>query len=464
MARTSVVFVHGFISSAKCWDPFITQLQKDTDLTQNGFTFSRFQYPTEFIEWNPSKRIPDINECANGLGEFLETECAADSIILVGHSMGGLVIQSLLAQKIRDQRGMDLARIRSVILFATPNRGSTILTTLRSIFASLRTNSQEQDLQVLNKDIAETSDIIVRSILSAKGTDGLQCPIPFRVFWGAQDNVVPEVSARGPFVEASCLPGGHSEIIQCDPKNPRDQRYVALKDALLNPIGHPSIYEIDLFEVSLAVSPASRDTTYTLRDLEKPLEIHTDNIALRMIKIVFSKQNRCRIQYDQTYRSENGFVELLGLTEPNEALPETLSEYYSTGKKLTYLFTPDRDDTFLMKVRIYGGYGKDERSWHNHMKANARYKLFRFTLNLKDYHDAGYQVSPEPNLYYHDQNIMDHKLCSNRVFESPLPCIPGSDPWLRTWELSNIKGGVVDIVWDLKGATQPSPIPERAEP
>ena len=460
-AGTTVVFVHGFISGPGCWDPFLSRLTADDDLKNFGFT--RFHYPTEFIEWNPSKRIPDIKECANSLAEFLDTDCPNGPLILVGHSMGGLVIQSFLAQKIAGERGMDLARIRSVVLFATPNRGSTILTSLRSIFTRLRTNSQEQDLQVLNKDIAETSDVIVRSILDAQGTTNIKCPIPFRVFWGAQDAVVPEVSARGSFVEASCLPGGHSEIIRPDPADPRDQRYLALKDSLLNPVGHPSIYDIDLFEVTISVSPTSRETTHILQDTKPPMEVHADNVALRLVRIVFSRQNRCRIPYDQTYRSENGFVESLGYTGQNQALPETMSEYYSTGKRWTYLFTPDQGETFQMKLRIYDGFGDDQRSWHNHMKANAHYKLFRFTLNLKDYRDAGYSLSPEPSFYYHSKNIEDHTLCSNRVFESPLPYVPSADPWMRTWEMANIHGGVVDIAWDLKKSVPSSTTPERSD-
>jgi pimeloyl-ACP methyl ester carboxylesterase len=451
MLKTTVVFVHGFVSSPACWDPFFKVLVNDHELRNKGYSFTRFQYATEFLQWNPTKRIPSIHDCGSGLGVFIDTECRGyDQLILVGHSMGGLVIQDLLAQKIQKQRGKDLAKIRSVVLFATPNRGSTILSSLRGIFDIFRSNPQEHDLEVLNRDIAETSDIIVRSVLAAKRVGEDSCPIPFRVFWGAEDIVVPEVSARGSFVEASCLPGSHSGIIQCDPKDPRDQRYLALKDALLNPIGHPSIYEVDLFEVTLAVSPVSPETTFMLRDLEEPLEIHTDNVALRMVRIAFSKQNRCRMQYEQTYRSEKGYVELLGLTEPNEALPETMSEYFSTGRRFTYLFTPDRDDTYVMKVCIRNGYCEGERSWHNHMKANARYKSFRFTLNLKDYEKAGVAMTSEPSLYFHTQNIMDHKLCSNRILESPLPCVPSADPWLRSWEIADVMGGVVDIAWDFK--------------
>jgi len=453
MPRTTVVFVHGFISSPECWDPFVTRLAKDDELAGKGFRFTRFRYPTKFLEWNPSKRIPGIDECGDGLGAFLDSQPECDQWFLVGHSMGGLVIQSFLAQKIRAQRGADLAKIRSVILFATPNRGSTILSSLRGIFSKVRKNPQEEDLQVLDKDIAEMSDVITRSILAAKSVEDGYCPIPFRVFWGLQDDVVPEVSARGSFIEASPLPGGHSEIIQCAPDatdDPEDQRYQALKGALLNPVGHPSIYEIDLFEVNLTLSPAAPGTTFTLSGDVKPLPIQTDNVAIRAIRIAFSKQNRCSMQYEQFYRSDQGLVELLNLTQPNEALDEVKSEYYNTGKKFTYVFTPDREKTFSMKLRIYNGFAEGQRTWHNHMKANARYKLLRLILNLKDYKDAGYEISQDPSVYLHPQNIMDHTLCTSRVGETPLPYLPSTEPWLRTWEIPDIKGGVVDLVWDVK--------------
>src|SRR5271166_3489253 len=450
MLRTTVVFVHGFISSPKCWDPFLTRLRKDDELTGKGFLFTCFQYPTKFVEWKPATRIPGIEECASGLADFIDSQDACDQLFLVGHSMGGLVIQSFLAQKIRDQRGVDLAKIRSVILFATPNRGSTILSNLRGIFDFFRKNAQEEELQVLDKDIAEMSDIITRSILAAKSVAGGSCPIPFRVFWGLQDDVVPEVSARGSFVEASPLPGNHSELIEPDPHEPDDARYKALKSALLNPVGHPSIYEIDLFEVSLAVSPAALETIFTLSGDVKPFTIKTDNVAIRTSLLVFSKQNRCGIPYDQAYRSEDGFVELLSLTKPNEALEEIQSDYYNTGKKFTYVFTPDRGTAFSLKLRIYNGFGDGQRTWHNHMKANAHYRLFRFILNTKAYQDAGYQLSQDPSMYYHPQNIMDHSLCRNRVGETPLPYLPSTDPWQRTWEIHDVKGGVVDLVWDVK--------------
>ena len=73
----------------------------------------------------------------------------------------------------------------------------------------------------------------------------------------------------------------------------------------------------------------------------------------------------------------------------------------------------------------------------------------RFTLDLRAYRDAGFEVSQEPSMYLHPQNIRDHTLCTHRVGETPLPPVSEADVWLRTWEIPNVKGGVVDLVWDV---------------
>lgn len=117
------------------------------------------------------------------LGDFLGKLPESDQLFLVGHSMGGLVIQSLLVQTMQEQRGTDLVKIRCFILFATPNLGSTILSGLRGIFSIFRENPQE-DLKVLDEDVAKISAVILRSVLGAKSADTNNCLSHF-VFFGA---------------------------------------------------------------------------------------------------------------------------------------------------------------------------------------------------------------------------------------------------------------------------------------
>jgi hypothetical protein len=58
MLRTTVIFVHGFTSSPKCWDPFVTRLEQDDDFAGKSYRFTRFQYPTRLLEWKTTRRIP----------------------------------------------------------------------------------------------------------------------------------------------------------------------------------------------------------------------------------------------------------------------------------------------------------------------------------------------------------------------------------------------------------------------
>lgn len=147
--------------------------------------------------------------------------------------------------------------------------------------------------------------------------------------------------------------------------------------------------------------------------------------------------------------SESRLVEVLDVTAPNEASALAQSNYCESGKSFTYEFTPDRGDAFEMVLRIYKGFGEGQRSWHNHIQPNARYKLFRFALDLDAYRSAGYTMTQQPELYLYDEDIMDHNLCKHRVRKRPLPRLPASTPWSSTWEIADLRRGVVDVVWDV---------------
>jgi len=259
--------------------------------------------------------------------------------------------------------------------------------------------------------------------------------------------VVSEVSARGPFSEANGLPGGHSDIIQIDHD---DVHYSALKSDLLHPIGNPAIYEMSLLEVTLAVSPFPIEKDILLRDLDTPTTIHTDNVATRTMNFVFSAENRCTRQFTKTYRSNDGYVQLLGFTEPNETAPENNSEYSHSGKKFTYTFSPGKDKTFSMRLTIYNGFGEGQRDWHDHLPPDANCKLFRLTLDLSAYQNAGFTITPEPTLYYREQNATDRTIREDRGSEQVLQPIATPSPEVRTWEITDVRGGAVEITWDIR--------------
>jgi pimeloyl-ACP methyl ester carboxylesterase len=73
------------------------------------------------------------------------------TIVLVGHSMGGLVIKSLITQTLAsgDARALALVgRIRGVVFVATPHQGSQLASLANATAAVMRTNAQVGDMRL----------------------------------------------------------------------------------------------------------------------------------------------------------------------------------------------------------------------------------------------------------------------------------------------------------------------------
>jgi pimeloyl-ACP methyl ester carboxylesterase len=463
MSKTAVIFVHGFGSGPETWKPFIRRLSKDPLVSPTDYSFDFLPYATEWVNWNPLQRIPRLEELGNELDGFLKVNYSdAENLILIGHSQGGLVIQSYLQQKIAAHQGKDLSTIRLVILLATPNRGSDLFSAARRLASVFTANPQERALRVLDPDMADMGRVIERDILSATCVSNDSCPIPFRAFWALQDNVVSEASAKGSFTEASPLPGDHLTInkpnpsaAKPDPCDPRDLRYTTVRDAILNPVGHPSTFEVDLIDVLLEVFPYPADKPYNAHHGSKDREVSTDNRAHRLMKVAFSRQNRCTQLYEMEYKTKNaGFVLCNGLSKPNQANKSQLSTYDDTGTQLTYLFAPDQGETVWMDLDIYKGFDAGNRDWHDHQPAgtggNLHCKLYRLKLNLKPWLDAGFEISQGPTLLVHRHDIRDNEIPGQHALGEPHDPLPQTSPGVWVWEIREIRIAVLALSWDVK--------------
>lgn len=213
-ARVAAVFVHGFASKADTWSNFEKRITEDDDL--KFVDVLRFEYAThipKFLFWRPDRRLPTLSTIADVLQNFLDVQAADyQRLVLVCHSMGGLVAQRYLQRMLNQGLGADLARIRRVVMFATPNAGSEIAGKLRRKL--LGSHPQERDLRPLSEEIRDTHAAVIRDIVNAAKAGDRTCPIPFSVYAGADDNIVPRASAQGSFPRAKALPGDHFSIIQ----------------------------------------------------------------------------------------------------------------------------------------------------------------------------------------------------------------------------------------------------------
>ncbi|MGW4369541.1 SAVMC3_10250 family protein [Nocardia takedensis] len=221
MDPVAVVLVHGLFSSARTWTAMRALLRADPGLA--AIETIDFEYPSPKLRLDPLRRIPDFDTLAESLQTFLRT-LPHRRVILVTHSQGGLVAQRYLARMVMHANGLELERIRLVVMFACPNSGSEIFSALRRAARPLWFHPQERQLRPLDAAVAETHRIVVNRIIHAPSASAHEYPIPVRAYAGEEDNVVPPASARGVFPDTGVLPGDHSTIIRPDSAEHRTYR------------------------------------------------------------------------------------------------------------------------------------------------------------------------------------------------------------------------------------------------
>lgn len=321
MRRGLVVLVHGLFSSAETWDPLLALLQADPELTSE-FDFRTIEYPSGKIQFNFLKRIPDVGTIADRLRTELDhITIEYERVVLVGHSMGGLIILRYLAMMIAEQRGMELRKVRSVVTLATPNEGSDILIFFRES-ASWWRHPQEQELRKFNSDVMEARFRVVHSIVEATNAAADRCPIPIAAYAGQEDNVVKSESARSSFRLGGTLPGDHFTIHV--PSSSESITYRIVKDHLLDAL------RVQLPVVADTIAARPRDDVYTEMCSFPPVlisfchhpvqfQVHAGPInQVRDIDIVVSSEN---VNYDiaKPFKPSTSGRLRLAVADKNEA-------------------------------------------------------------------------------------------------------------------------------------------------
>ena len=443
--RTLAVFVHGFGSSSECWSPLLKLLNQDPRI-RDRFDLACYDYPTKWFSFQPLRKIPALHEIGQGLGTFLNQRqfAAYPDLMLVGHSQGGLVIQSWLTSKLQEGEGEALDRVRQAIFIATPNRGSQLFSGLRKFVSRFNFNPQERCLRVLDPEIDQMMGVVSKRLVGAEARGPNSWPVPMLAFWGLQDNVVQQASARGPFETADPLDGDHFTVIQ--PENQLDGRYTAIAEALLHPVGHRAIYDIERWVNRTRVWPVPL-AAYQVEHGEHTREVVADNRAEVVTSITFSSKNRCTRPYLMRYLTCHGGYVKSTLSHPNEAPPQERSVWEMTGMEVRFRFTPEPGETYTLSTEVLKGFEKGDRSVHSHLDNDLNVKTLRRELDLSAFVKEGWTISEQPTLYYipHPVESCDHETLPANIVP---PIESGSGLW--TWELHDVRLGVVRVQWDVQ--------------
>jgi len=446
--KPALIFVHGFSSSAACWDQLLALLKEDPRI-MSRYDTSCFEYPTQWFSFNPLRRIPRLAELGDKLRSFVDSdEYRNRELTLIGHSQGGLVIQQYLASVLQAGEGNRLAPIRQVVLMATPNLGSNLLSPARKFFSYLSPNPQERSLRTLDPEIAATRSVVLRSVLDATEMSATTWPIPIHALYGLEDNVVVEASAKGDFQNITPVDGDHFSIIS--PPGRNSDRYGKIVDALIAPSGHAHVFEIDLYETRLVIRPVSGKQEIPAGHPNRRGEIDTDNIATLTRSATFSHRNRCKELFTIRYSTKAGGFLQPRTSHYNEATSGEKERYDDYGHEYVFSFTPNEPgERYTLELDIYKGFSAGNRNIHFHLLKRSYYKKLRYTLDLSHYVAAGFRVTEVPQLAFHDNEPANHNDCATRGLGDVLEPVSDDPSGIWRWELDNVRQGVVDFTWDL---------------
>lgn len=193
-----IVFVHGFIGGKETWmdgskpKPFMQALLNDKKIGED-YDFALFNYFTKitdifekssgylsliFGRKKIRKNVP-VDELSNLLfSQVTITLRNYNDIILVAHSMGGLVSKSFILKSL----ATNSTRVKLYISLAVPHNGSNLALLGKAIF----NNPQIEDL----KSLGERIDDLNREWISRSSV------LPETIYYqGAYDEVVPKTSS-----------------------------------------------------------------------------------------------------------------------------------------------------------------------------------------------------------------------------------------------------------------------------
>ncbi|WP_422736376.1 esterase/lipase family protein [Micromonospora sp. WMMD729] len=245
----TLVTIHGFWSSPSTWDKLVDVWSRDEAL--QGLRIRPFGYASPkrpVLPFSPT-RVPDHDDIAQTFAtQYAVNLSAEDAVAIVTHSQGGLILQRFFAWMVSQGRASELSRIFSVVMLACPNNGSDYMRSVRRAFRYNR-HPQAASLEVLDRQVANTTRTVVQRIVNADQVTDHECPIPIHVYAGDADRIVLPASAQGAFPGASTVVGNHFSIL--DPAAPGN--------CTADVVRHHVREDLARWRVAAAAEPASSD-------------------------------------------------------------------------------------------------------------------------------------------------------------------------------------------------------------
>jgi hypothetical protein len=209
--RKLFVFVHGYSSSSTVWAELPRLMTSDRQF--DPYDVYLFGYPTQICR-NPE----GIRHQGALLKSFLATTAPGyDAVVLVGHSMGGLVILSALLGVERDSPALLKSRSIAVMTFGTPFHGVAEA----GVAATVCGDMQAKDAEILSEPLYElTTEFAAR--FNRPAADGQTfAQVPMQNFYGSEDRFVQKQTACLASATQPCeqVDGNHHTMVALATRN-----------------------------------------------------------------------------------------------------------------------------------------------------------------------------------------------------------------------------------------------------
>lgn len=215
-----ILFIHGLGGSIKTWKMFGEVIAADMTLSDQ-YDLDYYVYPTSLVTWRFWRPIPKIQDLADGLKSYIDNKSREyDSIVLVCHSLGGLVGRYYILKEIKNRA---IIKATKMILYATPNNGASLAHVGRLL------SWRHYQIKQLCKD----SDII-EFLNTDWETFNVKQQIRMKYVIAGLDNIVMKTSAQGHWGNTdteTVIDRGHFNIVL--PSDKEDLSYKILKNFLV---------------------------------------------------------------------------------------------------------------------------------------------------------------------------------------------------------------------------------------
>lgn len=354
-----ILFVHGFTGDATTWSNEIygsfPDLLLKEDEVKDKFDIAHFVYYTKLLNLfsktsNVSKLVKKFLNISHGklkknisvdeIANLLRTEIRFklqkyDNIVIVAHSMGGLVAKSCV---VKDFQEKIPSKVKLFISLAVPHMGAELATFGKLISE----NIQIEDLAPLNKFIHETNDAWLKSSLRPET----------KYFYGVHDDVVAKTSASPTDKDTTdviSLDENHNSISK--PEGRESTTFIAVKDVILNyqtndpgmtdlkiqTLNNDSEYDDELFVLKLLMADIHNST---VRDAK---EVFLNAEYMRKIFSSESEQKRLSELYEKVRKLyKDGYTKYIhdGLPNSGQLLAAVHDRIVGEDKEFLHTLIP----------------------------------------------------------------------------------------------------------------------------